>query len=105
MRVQPAATLRRGWIGDYGSAQLSDAVDYIQSLSDLWAERMQSNSRGPSSLATVLYSGRVFIKLLFRNGVFAGGLAGWTLSLLAAYSILLTGAKLWEARKVRQIAK
>lgn len=104
-RIQETPMLPRGWIGDYTSAELSEGVDRLQSISDLWAQRLQAEGRSLSPLAMALCPLRVFTRLLIKNGVFSHGLAGLTLSTMAAYVTLLSGAKVWEARRVRPIAK
>ncbi|MFQ5903772.1 MAG: hypothetical protein ACE5JO_08780 [Candidatus Binatia bacterium] len=99
-RVGEAPGLLRGWIGDYTSAELSDGVDRVQSVSNLWAEQFQARGQSLSPAVMVIYPLRVFMRLLLMNRVFSNGLAGLTLSTLAAYVTLLSGAKLWEARNV-----
>lgn len=88
----------RGRIGDYCALELRDGVERINRVSSLWAEDMQRRSSWPGAASIVLFSLRVFLKLLFRNRLFARGLPGLTLSTLAAYATLLSGAKVWEAR-------
>lgn len=95
----------RGWIGDYSSAELSDGVDRVQSASKLWAEQLQVKVETPSPVGMAVCPLRVFMRLLFMNGVFSNGLAGFSLSTLAAYATLLSGAKAWEARNVREKKK
>jgi hypothetical protein len=101
-RVQEAPQLGRGWIGDYSLEQLSDGVDRLQSISELWSEQLQARVQSVSPVTMALYPIRVFMQLLFMNGVFSHGLAGLTLSILAAYATLLGGAKAWEARNVKE---
>ena len=98
MEGKPAATLARGWIGDYGCSELSHAVDHVQGLSDFWAESLRGMVSPPGSARTVLRSLQVFVKMLLLNRFFSRGLAGITLSALASYAVLLSGAKLWEAK-------
>lgn len=100
-KIQGATGLLRGWIGDYTSAELGDGVDRVQGISNLWAERLRAMGWSPSPLAMTLGPLRVFIRLLVTNGVFSNGLAGLTLSTLAAYATFLSGAKVWEARNVK----
>jgi hypothetical protein len=90
----------RGWIGDYGCATLSDAVERVQGLSDFWAEGLGAAMPAPGGSKAVLGSLRVLVKMLFLNRFLGRGLAGITLSALASYAVLLSGAKLWEARHV-----
>ncbi|HEY2989798.1 MAG TPA: hypothetical protein VGL11_18905 [Candidatus Binatia bacterium] len=93
-----APILGRGWIGDYGCSDLSRAVAGVQELSDFWADSLRRQVAPPGALKTALCSLTVFIKMLAAN--FARGIAGVTLSALASYAVLLSGAKLWEARHV-----
>lgn len=90
----------RGWIGDYSALDLSDAVALVNGVTSLWAEGMQhrSPSHGPAALALRPFC--IFLRLLWKNRVLAKGLAGLTLSALAAYATLLSGAKSWEIRNV-----
>ena len=96
-----ARVLPRGWIGDYACSELSRAVDHLQLLSDFWARRLSVVGSPPGSIKVVLSSLRVFLGMLFANGIFSRGLAGIGLSALAGYTVLLSGAKCWEARHVR----
>lgn len=97
--------LLQGWIGDYTLEELREGVDRVQSVSGIWAAQSQDRGWGPGPWAMAMRPLEVFLQLLFLNGVFAKGLAGLTLSTLAAYATLLSGAKIWEARNVRRIAK
>lgn len=101
-RMLDAPKLRRGWIGDYSSAELSGGMNLISAVSDLWAKRLETAGRNLGVLAMTASPLRVFMRLLLRNGLLSHGLPGWTLSTLAAYVTLLGGAKLWEAGKVGQ---
>jgi len=91
----------RGWIGDYSAVDLSDGLDRLDSISSLWARRFQTRGVRPSPGVMLVGPLRPFFRLLFRNGFFAGGLAGLTLAALAAYATLLGCAKLWEANNVK----
>lgn len=90
----------RGWIGDYSALDLGDAVTLVNGATSLWAEGIQSGSLGHSPAALALRPFSVFLRLLWSNRVLAKGLAGLTLSTLAAYATLLSGAKSWEIRNV-----
>jgi hypothetical protein len=102
VKAPSASKLTRGWIGDYGCSELSDAVERVQSLSDFWAEGLSSATPPPGAAKAVFCSLRVFVKMLFLNRFLGRGLAGITLSALASYAVLLSGAKLWEARRVKK---
>lgn len=103
--MREAPGLLRGWIGDYSSVDLSDGVDRVDDLSSLWAKQLQEKGCSISLAVMVVTPLRVFMRSFFKKGVFFLGLAGLTLSILAAYATLLAGAKTWEAKNVRQIAK
>lgn len=97
IEIEEARALRRGWIEDYSCSELSRAVDYIQLLSDFWARSGVMGS-SPGAMRAVLGSLRVFFRILFANGIFFRGLAGVALAALASYAVLLSEAKLWEAK-------
>lgn len=93
--------MERGWIGDYSAAALENGVRRIEVISGLWAEDLGARGAALSVTSCALRPLAIFIRTLVRNGIFAGGISGLTLSALAAYAALLTGAKVWEARNVR----
>lgn len=101
-KTPAASRTTRGWIGDYGCAKLSDAVERVQSLSDFWAERLRAESAPPGPAKTALASLRALVKMLWINRVLSRGLAGIALSALASYAVLLSGAKHWEAKHVKK---
>ncbi len=90
--------LLRGWLDDYTLSDLSDGMDQIQAASALWAEYLLNEDRDLGPRAIAKRSFKTFTRLLFNNRSLSNGLAGLTLSVLAAYVVLLGGAKLWEAR-------
>src|ERR1051326_6887006 len=90
--------IAEGWIEDYGTAELAHGVERVQALSDYWAARLIEPAAPPGALETILAAVRVRIKMLLRSRLFARGLAGIALAALASYGVLLSGAKLWEAR-------
>ncbi len=92
------AAIARGWIEDHGSAELGRGVARVQDLSDFWADHLRGMSAPPGALAAAACSGKIFIRMLARSRVFTRGLPAAALSALAAYAILLSGAKLWEAK-------
>lgn len=96
-KTEEARVLRRGWIEDYSCSELSRAVDYVQLLSDFWARPGVMGSP-PGAMRAVLGSLRVFFRILFANGILFRGLAGVALAALAGYAVLLSEAKLWEAK-------
>jgi hypothetical protein len=92
--------IARGCIRDYGCAELARAVERVQALSDLWGGRLRGAARPPGAMRTVGESLKVFLKMLVLDRLFCRGLAGLTLSALASYAVLLSGAKLWEAKNI-----
>lgn len=101
MRPLDAENISRGWIEDRGTAELAVAVDYVQALSDFWAARLMKLTVPPGALKTIFASAGVKVKMLLHNGNFVRGLSGIALSALASYSVLLSGAKMWEARHAK----
>ena len=95
-----AQRISRGFIEDRGTAEIAVAVERVQAQSDIWAARLAKIAGAPGALGTILAAARVKLRVLFANGVFAGGLAGIALAALASYAVLLSGAKAWEARYV-----
>ncbi|MGH7772401.1 MAG: hypothetical protein ACREQA_09200 [Candidatus Binatia bacterium] len=102
---QESPGLLRGWIEDYSSTELSEGVGRVEAISSLWAEQLQARGRSLRPSAMAVCSLRVFMRVLFMNGAFSNGFAGLTLSTLAGYAALLSGAKVWEARNVRDKTK
>lgn len=94
-----APELRRGWIEDYSCAELSDGVEQLNTVSSLWADRLKLEGQSPSTVAMIIYPFRVLTQYLFLKGLFREGIAGLTLSVLAAYGTLASGMKLWESRQ------
>jgi hypothetical protein len=101
MSASAAGTFSHGAIEDRGTEELAAAVDRVQSLSDFWTARLMKTADPPGALKTILISMRVKMRVLFDNGFFARGLSGIALAGLASYSVLLSGAKFWEARHVK----
>jgi len=93
--------MERGWIGDCSAAALENGVRRIERMSELWAEHLRAAGAELRAGRCVIFSLEVFMRTLLGNGIFARGISGLTLSTLAAYAVLLTGAKVWEARNVR----
>lgn len=100
-KAPEAAGLLAGSISDYASAELSDGIDRIQSVSSLWAGHLGTGKSDLGFLRITFRALRVLMRLLFLNGLFFRGLAGLTLSVLAAYAAVLSGAKAWEARHIK----
>lgn len=106
-RTQHAAypPVARGWIGDYSAAALENGLRRVEDISGLWKERLEAAGAEPGLDGFLFSPLQAFSRTLFSNGIFAGGIPGLTLAILAAYAPLLTAAKLWEARHVKPNAK
>jgi hypothetical protein len=98
-RFQDAPRVSRGWIGDYSCGELSNGMDRVNSVSSFWARGLRSERRSIGPVALTMTSLRVLMQLLFHNKLLFKGLAGWSLSLLAAYATLTSGMKSWETRR------
>lgn len=104
-RASACPVLGQGRIGDYGAAELKGGVELVQGISELWAERIGAGVGPLRSVAGIRCALGAFGKLALMNRLFLNGFAALTLSTLAAYATLLAGAKAWEARHVKSIAK
>jgi hypothetical protein len=93
-----ATTLASGWIEDRAGSELRCAVERVQDLSDFWANYLHAMDSPPGPMTAVFCSLKIFVKTLARNRIFSCGLAAVALAALASYAVLLSGAKLWEAR-------
>jgi len=91
--------LLRNWIDDYSCAELRDGVERVNHISSLWAEQLRSEGRTLSTASISLYPLRVLMRLLIINGLLFEGLAGLSLSGLAAYATLVSGMKWWETHR------
>jgi len=100
-KAVPAGRISRGAIEDRGTQELAAAVERVQALSDFWAAGLRSTPEPPSAIRTIVASIGVKTRMLLDNGLFARGIGGIALAGLASYSVLLSGAKFWEARHVR----
>jgi hypothetical protein len=89
----------RGCIEDRGTADLAGAVERVQALSDFWAARLMTLAEPPSALKSAVAAFMAKIRMLLRSRF--DGLGAVALAALASYSVLLSGAKLWEARHVK----
>jgi hypothetical protein len=90
-----------GCIEDRGTAELAAALERVQALSDFWAARLMMLAEPPSASNAVVAALIVKLRMLLRSRFGARGLGGVALAALASYGVLLSGAKLWEARHVK----
>lgn len=91
----------KGRIADYSAMELKEGWDRLQEISRLWAARLAESGEGLDPFSVTTLSVRIFLRLLWGNGLWANGLAGLTLPTLAAYANLLSGAKAWEAMRAK----
>jgi len=94
---QDGAGSLQGWISDYSCTDLQTAIERINVVSSLCAERLRSQGEMPGRGSIALYPARVLLRLLFMKGLFFHGMGGMSLSLLAAYATLLTAMKSRES--------
>lgn len=99
---QEAVGLLGGAISDYASAELSSGFERIQSVSGHWAEQFHPGNDNPGAGRISCKTFETFAQVLIVNRFYGQGLSGLTLSVLAAYGTLLSGAKAWEARHVKE---
>jgi hypothetical protein len=95
--TQPA--LLPGCIEDTSVADLGSTIARINVLTGWWAEELNSRGQAPGLTTAGVRSLLVLLRLCLRASTFRSGLAGLTLSVLAAYATLLVGAKASEGRK------
>lgn len=89
-----------GWIEDYSTRELSQAMNRVQFISSLWMEDLSSSGIRPRTSWTAWVALRVFSCLLVQKGNLRKGFAALTFAALGAYATLLAFAKLWESGHV-----
>ena len=80
----------------YSYRDLSDHLDRINQYSTLAARQMHESGRRATPIDLLLHPPAAFLRNYLVRGGFADGMAGLTISLVNAYSVLLKFAKLWE---------
>ena len=80
----------------YSYRDLSDHLDRINHYSTLAARQMHESGRRATPVDLLLHPPAAFLRNYVVRGGFADGMAGLTISLVNAYSVLLKFAKLWE---------
>ena len=90
-----------GWIEDHSCVTLNRGVDTVNRLSSFWAERMRRQGRAPRGAVVATYPLWIFTRHLLFQRLACQGLAGVSLSALAAYAALATAMKNWEKIEVR----
>ena len=83
----------------YSYRDLSDHLDRINRYSTLAAQQMYESGRRTSAVDLVTHPPAAFLRNYILRGGFADGVAGLTISLVNAYSVLLKFAKLWELQQ------
>lgn len=99
-KSKEAVGLLQGSIDDYTLVDIGDGFEHLHGLSTMWGERLAEEGFSPHVIPVAVSSLGVFTRALWLNGVLSSGLAGFTLSTLAAYGLLLSSAKVWEAKNV-----
>ncbi|HWP56347.1 MAG TPA: hypothetical protein VNL14_00505 [Candidatus Acidoferrales bacterium] len=88
--------LLSGCIEDHVTAELDRAIRQMNVLTSVWAETLRSQGKAPGLVRAAAFSSLQFVREAARHALAADGLAGLTLSVLAAYTALVTAAKAWE---------
>jgi glycosyltransferase involved in cell wall biosynthesis len=83
----------------YSYRDLSDHLDRINHYSTLAAQQMYESGRRASAVDLLTHPPAAFLRNYVLRGGFADGVAGLTISLVNAYSVLLKFAKLWEMQE------
>jgi glycosyltransferase involved in cell wall biosynthesis len=83
----------------YSYRDLSDHLDRINHYSTLAARQMYENGRRATAFDLLTHPPAAFLRNYLLRGGFSEGVAGLTLSLVNAYSVLLKFAKLWEMQQ------
>jgi len=83
----------------YSYRDLSDHLDRINRYSTLAARQMYESGRRASAVDLLTHPPAAFLRNYLLRGGFADGVAGLTLSLINAYSVLVKFAKLWELQQ------
>ena len=83
----------------YSYRDLSDHLDRINQYSTLAAQQMYEGGRRAGAVDLLLHPPAAFLRNYVLRGGFADGVAGLTISLVNAYSVLLKFAKLWELQQ------
>ena len=83
----------------YSYRDLSDHLDRINQYGTLAARQMYESGRRASPIDLLLHPPAAFLRNYVLRGGFADGMAGLTISLVNAYSVLLKFAKLWELQQ------
>jgi glycosyltransferase involved in cell wall biosynthesis len=88
-----------GELQHYSYRDLDDHLERINRYTTLAARQMYESGRRAGALDLVLHPPAAFLRNYILRRGFTDGVAGLTLSLINAYSVLLKFAKLWEMQK------
>lgn len=83
----------------YSYRDLSDHLDRINQYSSLAAQQMYESGRRAGALDLLTHPPAAFLRNYLLRGGFSDGVAGLTISLINAYSVLVKFAKLWELQQ------
>jgi glycosyltransferase involved in cell wall biosynthesis len=83
----------------YSYRDLTDHLERINQYSTLAARQMYEGGRRATPIDLLLHPPAAFLRNYVLRGGFADGMAGLTISLVNAYSVLLKFAKLWELQQ------
>jgi glycosyltransferase involved in cell wall biosynthesis len=86
----------------YSFRDLSDQLDRVNRYSSLAARQMHEGGRRAGALDLLVHPPAAFLRNYVLRGGFADGMAGLTISLVNAYSVLVKYAKLWELQQAGQ---
>ena len=86
----------KGELEHYSYRDLADQLDRINHYTTLAARKMHAQGRRSGFVQLVLQPPAAFLRSYILRWGFLDGTAGFTLSVVGAYSVFLKFAKLWE---------
>ena len=86
----------KGELEHYSYRDLADQLDRINHYTTLAARKMHAQGRRFGFVQLVLQPPAAFLRSYVLRRGFLDGTAGFTLSVVGAYSVFLKFAKLWE---------
>ena len=92
----------KGELEHYSYRDLADQLDRIQHYTTLAARKMHGQGRRSGFVQLVLQPPAAFLRSYILRWGFLDGTAGFTLSVIGAYSVFLKFAKLWELSHTRR---
>lgn len=94
----PSGQLRHE-LQHYSYRDLSDHLERINHYSTLAARQMYESGRRATAVDLLTHPPAAFLRNYLLRGGITDGMAGLTISLVNAYSVLLKFAKLWEMQQ------